>query len=111
MRGCIAVPNRLFLVFGFKIAVIYQLSVFHKYDPFPKRNGFLIVICHIEDSDAQFAVDPLDIFKHLTPPVIVLPCKIFIYEKDFRLTYDGTSQRDPLALRVGDGSEFCGQDV
>ena len=92
------------VMFGYILVVdiikINDPSIFHIDDPLSKRNGFLVVICDIQYGDPELAVDPQDILQHLSAPVVILPGKVFIDEKNFGLAYNCTAQSDTLPLRI-----------
>ena len=70
-----------------------------------------MIVCHIEDGDVQLFIDLEYIAEHLHAPGIVLPGKILIHEKYFRLADDSASERYPLLVRVGKRFDLLVQNV
>ncbi len=77
---------------------LLKYSVMHNRDPVRHREGFLLIMRHVNERNVQLALQPLKFDLHLLAELKIQGSQRFIEEKHLRPVYKGPGDGDTLFL-------------
>ena len=95
-------PGRRPLVQAFGVAQLFVAALVHDGDPVRHRHRLLLVVGHVDEGDAHFLLDALELHLHLAAEFEVQGAQRFVQEEDGRAIDERSRQRHPLGLTAGD---------
>src|SRR5208282_2738048 len=79
-------------------ADLVNLAVAEHRDPVTHRERLFLVMCHVDERDADLTLHMLQLDLHLLPQLEVQRAQRLVKQQDLRLVHYGAGQRHPLAL-------------
>ena len=77
---------------------LLDVALVHHRDPVAHRERFLLVVRHVDERDADLALDPLELDLHLLAELQVERAERLVEQEHLGLVDDRARERDALAL-------------
>ena len=83
-------------------ALLLDLALVHHHDVVGERHRLFLAVGDLDEADAEFALQPLQLAAHLHPQERIERGERLVEQQDLRLGDQGAGERDALLLAAGE---------